>query len=171
MSKRGRSVNFNRTAFLYVNEILHDIDAELLKFSKLIAVDGTPNEELQTDETDSNRPLMLRRVAYHVGQLGGTMQAYVMNVEKKVSDNVHHSVEEYEFKLSFPENWNSSAFLRLPMEMHSYVVNGCIADFLKSSMPNESSVYQSVADASLWNVKHCITSRRPESLRQPTGWF
>ena len=160
----------NKTVYIFVESILYDIDSELLKFSKLIA-DGNPNTVLQTDETDNNRPLMLRRIEQHVSQLHGVMQAYVLDVDKKVADNFMKECEEYDFHLSFPENWSSSTFMRLPLEMHNYIVNGCIADFLKSSMPNQSSTYQSVADACLWSVKHCVTSRKPDSMRKPSGWF
>lgn len=160
----------NKKVYIFVESLLHDIDAELLKFSKLIA-DGVPNHDLQTDETDENRPLMLRRIEYCVGQLQGVMQAYVLDVDKKAVDNSAREYDEFEFSLSFPENWNRSSFIRLPLEMHNYIVNGCIADFLKSSRPNESVTYQSVADACLWNVKHCITSRKPDSMRLPQSMF
>lgn len=162
---------YSKNVFMYVDEILHDIDAELLKFSKLIAVDGNANLELQTDETANNRPLIVRRIAYHIGQLSGIMQAYIVELDKKAVTNEFRNTEEYEFKLSFPENWNTSAFLRLPVEMQSYVVNGCIADFLKSSYPNQAAIYQSVADSSLWNVKHCVTTRVPESMKKPQTMF
>lgn len=160
----------NKTVFLYVESLLHDIDAELLKFSKMIA-DGEPNQELQTDETANNRPLMLRRIDYHIGQLNGIMQAYVLDIDRKATDNFMREYDEYEIRLSFPENWSRGTFIRLPLEMHNYIVNGCIADFLKSARPNEANTYQSVADACLWNVKHCVTSRNSESMRLPQSMF
>lgn len=174
---------FDRRVYLYVEELLHDIDAELLKLSKLMALEGEMNQELQTDETKNNRPLMLRRIESHVGNLVQTMQAYVVDVCKCSSskrrssmygdagDDASRHFEEYEFELSFPENWRKNAFVTLSGEMHSYVVNGCVADFLKSSYPRQAESYMSVAERSMWNVKHCVTSRVPESVRKPSGWF
>ncbi len=170
MEKR---VNYNRKVYLYVEEVLHDIDAELLKLSKLIAASGGEvNQELQTDETMNNRPLMLRRIERGVTQLEGVMQAYVTDVNKNsVGDNRHPEKLEYEFVLSFPENWQSRVFRMLPVHMHDYVVNWCLGDFLKSSYMRESVTYDERANESLWNVKHCVTSRVPESMRKPSGWF
>lgn len=164
-------MNIEKTVVLYVDEILHDIDAELLKFSKLISNNGEVNQELQTDETNNNRPLMLRRIEEAVLSLEGVVQAYLLNTDKRAGYNCASGSDEYEFLLSFPENWQSRTFRRIPVEMHGYVVNSCIADFLKSSMPMESDIYRSKAESCSWNVKHCVTSRVTESIKKPCGWF
>lgn len=163
---------YRKTVYLYMNEILHDIDAELLKFSKLIAEDGAiPNQELQTDETMNNRPLMLRRVTRYVNELYGVMQAYILHDDKDVSSNAFKEGVEHEINLVFPDNWQSRTFGRLPREMHDYVVNSCIADFLKSAYPRESGQYKESASENYWNVKHCVTSRVPESIKKPQTMF
>lgn len=164
-------MNYIKSVFLYVDEILHDIDAELMKFSRLISNGGEVNHELQSDELSDSRPLMLRRISYCIGQLQGVMQPYIVDVDKSAVGNTLTSDSEYEFTLSFPENWKRSAFVRLPLEMHNYIVNSCISDYLKSSMPQESSAYDESSRKNLWNVKHCVTVRVPESMRLPQSMF
>ena len=162
---------YKRTVYMYVDVILHDIDAELLKFSKLISSNNEMNQELQTDETRNDRPLMLRRIELFISRLEDLMQAYIVKLDKRVGDNFNKEKDEYEFILSFPENWQSRAFNRLSVEMNDYITNSCIADFLKSSYPRESSIYKDKSESCYWNIKHCITSRIPESIRKPIGWM
>lgn len=160
---------YKKSVYLYVTELLHDIDGELQKFSKLLGLEGEVREEVQSDE--STEPMMMRKIEQAVGSLESLMQAYVVDVDKKVVDNRQFDVDEYLFSLSFPENWLTSGFRGLASDMHNYIVSWCVGDYLKSSFPNQASVYEVRAEEYKWSVKHRITARVSNSLKMGRNMF
>lgn len=160
-----------RMVLLMKEEMLNEVHTELLKLSRGRTNEkGMPDFMLQTNELE-DEALLTRYINRHVGRICARINPYLFELNSKVSDDdMMERTPIYEFKLVFPKNWDDRLFEQLAEEMHSYVVNASITEWLKSYLPDMASVYGSQADSAWDNIKH-IVSVRSGGIHKPLQPF
>lgn len=149
-----------RMVLLVKEEMLNEIHTELLKLSRGRTDErGMPDFMLQTNELE-DESLLTRYINRHVGRICNRINPYLYELSSKVDDDLMERTPVYEFKLVFPDKWDDRLFEQLAEEMHSYVVNASITEWLKSYLPDMASVYGSQADSAWDNIKHIVSVRR-----------
>lgn len=149
-----------RLVLLMKEEMMNEIHTELLKLSRSRTNDkGMPDFNLQTSELEDDI-LLTRYVNRHIGRISGRLNAYLYGLSNTVDNDMMVRRPVYEFKLVFPPNWDDSLFEQLAEEMHSYVVNASVTEWLKSYLPEMASIYGTQADSAWSNIKHIVSVRR-----------
>ena len=129
-----------------------------------------PDFNLQTNELE-DETLLTRYVNRHISRICSRVNAYLCEFSNTVDNDMMDRVPVYKFTLIFPKNWDGRLFEQLAEEMHSYIVNASITEWLKSYLPDMASIYGSQADVSYDNIKHVITVRKPHSIHKPLQPF
>lgn len=161
----------HRIVLLYKEELMNEIHTELLKLSKSRANEkGMPDFNLQTNELE-DETLLTRYVNRHISRICSRVNAYLCEFSNTVDNDMMDRVPVYKFTLIFPKNWDGRLFEQLAEEMHSYIVNASITEWLKSYLPDMASIYGSQADVSYDNIKHVISVRKPHSIHKPLQPF
>lgn len=159
-----------RVVLLYKEELMNEIHTELLKLSRTRTNErGMPDLHLQTSELE-DESLLTRYINRHVGRVCSRINAYLYGLSNSVDNDVMDRQPVYEFKLLFPNNWDDRLFEQLGEEMHAYVINACITEWLKSYLPDMASVYGSQAESAWENMKHIVSVRRG-GVRKPIQPF
>ncbi len=159
-----------RIVLLYKEELLNEIHTELLKLSRSRSNEkGIPDLNLETSEL-KDESLLTRYINRHVGRICSRVNAYLYELSNSVDNDRMDRLPVYEFKLIFPRNWDDRLFEQLAEEMHAYVVNASITEWLKSYLPDTASVYGSQADSAWDNMKHIVSVRR-NGVRKPIQPF
>jgi hypothetical protein len=159
-----------RTVLLYKEELLNEIHMEMLKLSRSTVNDkGVADLNLQTDEL-YDESLMTRYINRHIGRICSRINAYLYELSNDYDDDQMERTPVYKFKLMMPVGWDDRMFEQLAEEIHSYVVNASITEWLKSYFPDMASVFGSQADSAWDNVKH-IVSVRKGGVRKPIQPF
>ena len=149
-----------RNVLLYKESLLNEIHTELLKLSRSRTNEtGIPDIHLQTNELE-DESLLVRYINRHIGRICSRINVYLYELISGFDNE--HSGESYvyKFKLVMPDKWDCRLFEQLGEEMHSYVVNAAITEWLKSYLPDMASVYGSQADSAWDNIKHIVSVRR-----------
>lgn len=159
-----------RVVLLYKEELLNEIHTELLKLSRSRSNEkAIPDFNLQTNELE-DEALLTRYINRHIGRVCSRIQPYLYDLSSTTDDNLMDRRPVYEFKLVFPTTWDERVFEQLGEEMHAYVVNAAITEWLKSYLTDMASIYGSQADAAWDNIKHLISVRKG-GLRKPLQPF
>lgn len=159
-----------RNVLLYKEELLNEIHTEMLKLSRAKTNErGVADINLQTDEL-YDESLLTRYINRHIGRVCGRINAYLYELSNDFDDDHMERVPVYKFKLVMPDKWDDRLFEQLAEEMHAYVVNASITEWLKSYLPDMASVYGSQAESAWDNIKH-IVSVRKGGLRKPLQPF
>lgn len=141
---------------LIKKEILDEVHTEMFKLSRSRTNErGISDFMLQADELEGDS-LLTRYINRHVGRICSRINPYLCDL----SNQIDNEEPAYEFKLVFPKNWDDRLFEQLAEEMHSYLVNASITEWLKSYLPDMASVYGSQADSAWNNIKHIVSVRR-----------
>ena len=149
-----------RVVLLLKEEMLNEVHTELLKLSRSRTNEkGMPDFQLQTNELEDDT-LLTRYINRHVGRISSRINPYLYELSSRVDDDMMERTPVYEFKLVFPKNWDDRLFEQLAEEMHSYVVNASITEWLKSYLPDMASIYGTQADSAWDNIKHIVSVRR-----------
>lgn len=160
---RSRTLTANgmRVVLLYKEEMMSEIHGETLKMAE-----RKSDMTLQTDELRDETALT-RYMNRSVGVLCSKVNAYLYHMSQRVDNNRTERTPVYEFQLVMPDNWDSRLFDSLADEMHGYVVNSVLFDWMKGIDMNAASVYNELASASLDEVKHIVTLRKGR-VRRPS---
>lgn len=149
---------------LFKDPVLNDVDQELFMLYKRRS-DGA--SVLMPNSIDGHSQLSLY-IAKHINRLKERTAAYLSEfVSLNDADNRGPG---YIFTFSMPQTWNPNYMEQLAGEMHGYLVNASLYDYLKSNYPDEAIIFSGAADAAFDNVKHYITSR-VGGLRKPLQPF
>lgn len=141
---------------LYKDVILGDIDQELFNMYKR-RKDAAST--LMGNDIELHRQ-MTAYINKHTKRLCERLSAYLINLSCKcTSDNSLDRVPQYVYLLGMPSNWNDANAEQLAEEMHTYVVNASLYDYLKTSYPDEALIFGGASDAAWDNVKHAVTAR------------
>lgn len=160
-----------RVVLLYKEELMNEIHTEMLKLSRRRANErGVADMNLQTNEIE-DESLITRYINRHVGRACGRIGAYLYELSNTVDNDTMDRQPVYEFKLVMPCGWDSRLFEQLAEEMHAYVVNASLFEWLKTEIPEVASVYGSQADAAYDNIKHVVTVRKPGAISKPLQPF
>lgn len=153
--------------FLFKDIILGDIDQELFNMYKRRKDSAST---LMGNDIEIHRQMTVY-INKHTKRLSERLSAYLINLScKSTSDNTLERVPKYVYLLGMPYNWNSANAEQLAEEMHTYVVNASLYDFLKTSYPDESLIFGGTSDAAWDNVKHAV-SVRVGGLKKPIQPF
>ena len=159
-----------RNVLLYKEELLNEIHTEMLKLSRAKTNErGVADINLQTDEL-YDESLLTRYINRHIGRVCSRINAYLYELSNDFDDDHMERVPVYKFKLVMPDKWDDRLFEQLAEEMHAYVVNASITEWLKSYLPDMASVYGSQAESAWDNIKHIVSVRRG-GLRKPLQPF
>ena len=141
---------------LYKDVIVGDIDQELFNMYKR-RKDAAST--LMGNDIELHRQMTVY-INKHTKRLCDRLSAYLINLScKSTSDNILDRVPQYVYLLGMPTNWNCANTEHLAEEMHTYVVNASLYDYLKTSYPDEALIFGGASDAAWDNVKHAVTTR------------
>lgn len=142
--------------FLYNDAIKSDIDQELFGMYKR-RKEGAST--LMGNDIELHRQITMY-INKHTKRLSERLSAYLINHScEGVSDDTLDRVPQYVYLLGLPSNWNSSHAEQLAEEMHTYVVNASLYDYLKTNYPEEALIFGGASDAAWNNVKHAVSVR------------
>lgn len=142
---------------LYKDVILEDIEQELFGMYKRRKDSAST---LMANNIELHHQLTVY-INKHTKRLCERVSAYLVNMSCGISsNNIMDRVPVYEYLLDMPRTWNEAHAEQLAEEMHTYVVNASLYDFLKTNYPDEALIYRGSADASWDNVKHAVTTRK-----------
>lgn len=142
--------------FLYKDAITSDIDQELFGMYKRRKDSAST---LMGNDIELHRQMSIY-INKHTKRLCERLSAYLINLSCDYdSDNTLDRVPQYVYLLGLPNNWNCSHAEQLAEEMHTYVVNASLYDFLKTSYPDEALIFGGASDAAWANVKHTVSVR------------
>ena len=152
---------------LFKEVLLGDIDQELFSLYKL-RKDGA--SVLMGNDIEVHRQMTVY-INKHTKRLCERLSAYLINLScKNTSDNILERLPQYVYILGMPYNWDCVNSEHLAEEMHNYVVNASLYDFLKTNYPNESLIFKGTSDSAWDNVKHAV-SVRVGGIRKPIQPF
>lgn len=141
---------------LYKDVMVGDIDQELFNMYKR-RKDAAST--LMGNDIELHRQMTVY-INKHTKRLCERLSAYLINLSCKcTSDNSLDRVPQYVYLLGMPVNWNSANAEQLAEEMHTYVVNASLYDYLKTNYPDEALIFGGASDAAWDNVKHVVTAR------------
>lgn len=143
-----------RVVLLYKEEILNEIHSEMLRLSRMKS-----DMNLQTSEID-DETMLTRYVNRHVGRISNRINAYLYELSNTVDNDRMDRTPVYEFKLVMPSGWDDRLFEQLAEEMHGYVINATLFEWLKTVDEKPALVYESQADSAWSNIKHIVSVRR-----------
>lgn len=160
-----------RVVLVYKEELMNEIHTEMLKLSRMRRSEsGVADLELQTNEVE-DEGLMTRHVNRHVGRVCSRINAYLYEVSYTVDNDMMERTPVYEFKLVMPEGWDGRLFEQLAEEIHAYLVNACLYEWLKTAIPDMASVYRMEAETAYDNIKHVVSVRRKGAIHKPLQPF
>lgn len=159
-----------KTIVLYRDEIINEIHAEMLKLSRFNPTNGTPSIELQTSEI-KDEELIIRFINRHAGRICSRVNAYLVDFSNQEDDGSDNYIPVYKFRLMMPEGWDGRLIEQLAQEMHAYLVNASLFEWLKTINQEWSSIYGTQADSAYDNIKHAITVRKPGRIFKPLQPF
>lgn len=160
-----------RVVLLYKEELVNEIHSEMLKLSRMRKDErGVADLDLQTDEM-SDEGLISRYVSRSIGRVCSRVNAYLYGLSNTVDNDMADRQPVYEFKLLMPEGWDGRLFEELAEEMHAYVVNASLYEWLKTAIPDVASVYGAQADEAYQRMKHVVTVRKPDAIYKPLQPF
>lgn len=160
-----------RILMIYKEELMNEFNSEMLKLSKARSNErGVADMNLQTNELN-DESLITRYINRHIHRAGERMNAYLHTLTSTVDNDSMERVPVYEYRLVMPEGWDGRLFEQLAEEVHAYVVNASLAEWLKTVIPDMAPVYGGEAEAAYANIKHVLTVRRPGIIRKPIQPF
>lgn len=141
---------------LFKEVLLGDIDQELFNLYKLRKEGASV---LMGNDIEVHRQMTVY-INKHTKRLCERLSAYLINLScTKASDNTLDRVSKYDYLLGMPNNWDCAYSEQLAEEMHTYVANASLYDFLKTSYPNESLIFKGASDSAWDKVKHAVSVR------------
>lgn len=160
-----------RVVLIYKEELLNEIHSELLKLSRIRSDEnGLADANLQTNEI-YDESLLTRYINRYVGRTCERISAYLYELSNTVDNDMVDRQPVYEFKLVMPDNWDGRLFEQLAEEIHSYIVNSCVYEWLKVYIPQAASTYMMDSQLSYDNIKHVVTTRKRGTLYKPLQPF
>lgn len=161
-----------RAVQIYKEALMNEIHTEMLKLSRSMTDEkGLADINLQTNEMDSET-ILSRYINRHIKRAGSRMSSYLVDLRDDFVDtNFSERTPIYEYVLNMPKGWDPILFEQLAEEIHSYVVNASLFEWLKTVHPNVSAVYGQQADAAYDNIKHIVTIRKGNALFKPLQPF
>ena len=143
-----------RAVLLYKDELMNEIHTEMLRLSRMRS-----DEKLQTSEID-DESMITRYINRHVGRISNRINAYLYELSNTVDNDRMDRTPVYEFKLVMPCTWDDRLFEQLAEEMHGYVVNATLFEWLKAFDERTASIYGTQADSAWNNIKHIVSVRK-----------
>lgn len=160
-----------RVLLIYKEEVVNEIHRELLKLSRTRTDgNGVPDMNLQTNEME-DEGLITRYVNRYVNRAGERMNAYLYELSNTVDNDMEERVPVYEYKLLMPDGWDGRLFEQLAEEVHGYIVNSCLYEWMKTVSADAAVVYGREAQTAYDNIKHVISVRRRGCIRKPLQPF
>lgn len=153
---------------LFKNMILNDVDKELFSMYKKRKEFG---DTLQANTLERHGQIT-SYVSKYTKRLTERISAYILSYRYYTSaDNNYERKSSYRYVIGMPCSWNSYNMEQLAEEMHLYVVNSCLMDYLKVNFPEEALIFKGVAESSWDSIKHLVSVRRPGTIYKPLQAF
>lgn len=143
-----------RVVLLYKEEILNEIHSEMLRLSRMKS-----DMKLQTSEID-DETMLTRYINRYVGRISNRINAYLYELSNTVDNDRMDRTPVYEFKLVMPSGWDDRLFEQLAEEMHGYVVNATLFEWMKTVDEKTASIYGSQSETAWNSIKHIVSVRR-----------
>lgn len=153
-----------REIILYKEEIMNEIHMETLRLSRIKS-----DIRLQTSELN-DEAMLTQYINRHVGRIRNRVSAYLYKLCNTVDDECMVQELAYEFKLVMPTNWDDRLFEQLAEEMHGYLVNATLFEWMKILDEKTATIYNFQAETAWNNIKH-IVSVRKGGIRKPLQPF
>lgn len=161
----------HRVVLVYKEELMNEIHTEMLKLSRMRRNEnGVADLELQTNEVE-DEGLMTRHVNRHVARVCSRINAYLYELSNTVDNDMMERTPVYEFKLVMPEGWDGRLFEQLAEEIHAYLVNACLYEWLKTAIPDMAAVYRLESETAYDNIKHVVSVRKRGTIYKPLQPF
>ena len=144
----------HRVVLLYKDELMNEIHTEMLRLSRMRS-----DEKLQTNELE-DESMLTRYINRHVGRISNRINAYLYELSNTVDNDRMERTPVYEFKFVMPCTWDDRLFEQLAEEMHGYLVNATLFEWMKTLDERTASIYGTQADSALNNIKHIVSVRR-----------
>lgn len=142
---------------LFKNVILNDIDKELFSMYKTRKQYA---DAIQPGKLESHAQLSVY-ISKHTKRITERMAAYIISFKccSKASNNTER-VPSFIYTIGMPSTWNTYNLEQLAEEMHSYIVNASLFDYIKINFPDEALIFKGASDAAWDNIKHTLSVRR-----------
>ena len=152
---------------LLTGAILNDIEKELFNLYK---TRKNVADAIQPGSIEI-RSVLNTYINRYAKKITERISAYLLGY-KRIENNecVIGPQIEYQYSMDLPCSWPSHKMEQLVEEMHAYVVDSCLFDFLKGNFPNESLIYKGLSEDAWDAIKHCISSRE-RGLKKPLQPF
>lgn len=153
---------------LFKNMILSDVDKELFLMYK----NRKESADVLQANTLERHGQITSYISKYTKRLTERIAAYILSYRYYSSaDNNYERKPLYRYVIGMPCTWDSYNIEQLAEEMHLYVVNSCLMDYLKVNFPNEALIFKGTAESSWDNVKHLVSVRKPGAIYKPLQPF
>ena len=153
---------------LFKNMILADIDKELFAMYKRRKDSA---DMLQANPIERHGHLS-SYISKYTKKITERIAAYILSFAPYVvTDNNAERKPAYRYMIGMPFTWDSYNMEQLAEEMHLYVVNSCLMDYLKVNFPEEALIFKGMAESSWDTIKHLVSVRKPGAIHKPLQPF
>ncbi len=165
MAKKSISIK------LFLSEIIYDVQdaAYLTGRSRQTGANHEEVAHIQAGDDDEERNKLLRSIGNAIGILKSRMSEYLGLNISAFTDALQTGEGVIEIILSMPMNFDDAAISAITGEMHQYIVNTTIAEWLTITDKNDAKEYFDFATLNLANIRDSLHKRtRPvrSSLKQ-----
>lgn len=152
---------------LFKNMILDDISKELFVMYKTRKQRA---DAIQPGTLESHVHLSMY-ISKYAKRITERLAAYIISYGNgELADNNTERKPCYQYVLGMPCAWESFQLEQLAEEMHTYIVNSCLCDYLRVNFPDEALIYKGEADSAWDNMKHVVSARKG-GIRKPIQPF
>lgn len=148
---------------IFKEELKNAFHNELLKISRtMVGENSLPDFNLQTHECEGEE-LIERYVKQGFLRCSEILTVYL--------DSMSDVGGEINYSLRMPCAWKKIMLAQLCEECFCYILYSSLFDYLKTVMPNMSSVFAEMMEQSRKKVKHCVTVRDSRFTFKPLQPF
>lgn len=152
---------------LFKNVILDDLSKELFLMYKTRKQSA---DAIQPGTLESHSHLSVY-IGKHAKRITERLAAYVVSYGNgAVADNNTERKPCYQYILGMPCTWERFQMEQLAEEMHTFIVNASLCDYLRANFPDEALIYKGEADNAWDNMKHLVSTRKG-GIRKPLQPF
>lgn len=142
---------------LFKNVILDDLSKELFLMYKTRKQSA---DAIQPGTLESHTHLSVY-ISKHAKRITERLAAYIVSYGNgAVADNNTERKPCYRFVLGMPCTWERFQMEQLAEEMHTFIVNASLCDYLRMNFPDEALIYKGEADKAWDNMKHLVSTRK-----------
>lgn len=145
------------------DDIVFDIQNITHKYGR-IQYNGENIEEvaiLQVDNSEQDTEIIKQSLKRRLSELEMKMMRYIDYSETNETGTITI------IYLKMPDNWPDKNVKLLQIASYEFLVNACIADYLRIVRPKDVPIYEDKAETNLNDIKYALNTRIPGTLRIP----